>query len=38
MKLFTLDDQVVIRKAGTLAGMNQKAVIAVFHKLLNLRR
>ncbi len=36
MKLFTLDNQLVIRKAGELAGIDQKAVIKALRSLLPL--
>ena len=36
MKLFTLDDQLVIRKAGTLAKTDRKGVVAALQQLLNL--
>ena len=34
MKLFTLDNQLVIRRAGALAPKERKAVLKVLHKLL----
>ena len=37
MKLFTLDDQLVIRKAGALAETDRKGVVATLHQLLNLK-
>ena len=37
MKLFTLDDQLVIRKAGTLAETDRKGVVATLRQLLNLK-
>ena len=37
MKLFTLDDQLVIRKAGSLAETDRKGVIAALRQLLNLK-
>jgi mRNA interferase MazF len=37
MKLFTLDDQLVIRKAGALAQTDRKAVSQALHKLLPLQ-
>lgn len=36
MKLFTLDDQLVIKKAGALAPNDRKAVALALHKLLPL--
>lgn len=38
MKLFTLDDQLVIRKAGTLAQKDRKVVSQALHKLLPLEK
>lgn len=35
MKLFTLDDQLVIRKAGTLAEHDRRGVVATLHQLFN---
>lgn len=37
MKLFTLDDQLVIRKAGALAKSDRKCVVAMLCQLLNLK-
>lgn len=37
MKLFTLDNQLVIRKAGALAINDQKAVVAALGRLLGLK-
>ncbi len=37
MKLFTLDDQLVIRKAGALADSDRKAVVASLRLLLKLK-
>ncbi len=37
MKLFTLDDQLVIRKAGALAETDRKGVVATLRQLLNLK-
>ena len=37
MKLFTLDDQLVIRRAGTLVGNDRKAVAATLRRLLSLK-
>lgn len=37
MKLFTLDDQLVIRKAGSLAPKDRKTVAKALHKLLPLQ-
>ena len=37
MKLFTLDDQLVVRKAGTLSEKDQKAVSAALCRLCGLR-
>lgn len=37
MKLFTLDNQLVIRKAGTLAKDDQKAVVSTLRRLLDLK-
>ena len=37
MKLFTLDDQLVIRKAGALAASDRKAVFATLRRLLSLK-
>jgi mRNA interferase MazF len=36
MKLFTLDDQLMIRKAGTLAENDRKSVAATLRRLLGL--
>ncbi len=36
MKLFTLDDQLVIRKAGALAKQDQSAVSTAIHQLLTM--
>lgn len=36
MKLFTLDDQLVIRKAGALTQSDRKNVAAILRQLLNL--
>jgi mRNA-degrading endonuclease toxin of MazEF toxin-antitoxin module len=36
MKLFTLDEQLIIRKAGTLAGTDRSKVTATLHRLLPL--
>ena len=36
MKLFTLDDRLVIRKAGSLARSDQTKVVTVLHRLLKL--
>jgi mRNA interferase MazF len=36
MKLFTLDDQLVIRKAGTLAENDRRAVVTSLRRLLGL--
>jgi mRNA interferase MazF len=36
MKLFTLDEQLIIRKAGTLAVVDQERVREALHKLLPL--
>lgn len=36
MKLFTLDEQLIIRKAGTLAVSDQERVIEALHQLLPL--
>lgn len=36
MKLFTLDEQLIIRKAGTLGRTDQDNVTAALHQLLNL--
>ena len=38
MKLFTLDDQLVIRKSRVLANNDRKAVIQTFRLLLKLKR
>ncbi len=38
MKLFTLDNQLVIRKAGFLADIDRKAIIKSLRMLLNLQR
>ena len=38
MKLFTLDDQLVIRKAGALAQKDRKVVSQALHKLLPLEK
>lgn len=37
MKLFTLDDQLVIRKAGALAENDRKSVVAALRELLSLK-
>lgn len=37
MKLFTLDDQLVVRKAGTLAENDRKVVIATLRQLFCLK-
>ncbi len=37
MKLFTLDDQLVIRKAGTLASRDRKDVMIALRQLLKLK-
>ncbi len=37
MKLFTLDDQLVIRKAGTLAESDRKAMVKTLFRRLNLK-
>ncbi len=37
IKLFTLDDQLVIRKAGALAAKDRKAVVATLRRLLSLK-
>ncbi len=37
MKLFTLDDQLVIRKAGTLAESDRKTMVKTLFRLLNLK-
>jgi mRNA interferase MazF len=37
MKLFTLDNQLVIRKAGRLAETDQRKVEATLHQLLNFK-
>ena len=37
MKLFTLDDEWVIRKAGALAAKDQRRVTAALRSLLNLK-
>ena len=37
MKLFTLDQQLIIRKAGALAETDRKRVVAALHRLLKLR-
>lgn len=37
MKLFTLDDQLVIRKAGMLAANDRRRVVATLRRLLNLK-
>lgn len=37
MKLFTLDDQLVIRKAGALAESDRKGVLPMLRQLLNLK-
>lgn len=37
MKLFTLDDQLVIRKAGALAGRDRKGVVIALRRLLKLK-
>jgi len=36
MKLFTLDDKLVIRRAGALAKQDRSAVSAALHQLLNI--
>lgn len=36
MKLFTLDEQLIIRKAGTLERTDQEKVTGALHQLLNL--
>ena len=36
MKLFTLDEQLIIRKAGTLERIDQEKVTEALHQLLNL--
>lgn len=36
MKLFTLDEQLIIRKAGKLANKDQGEVLNAIHQLLNL--
>ena len=36
MKLFTLDEQLIIRKAGTLERTDQEKVTEALHQLLNL--
>ncbi len=36
MKLFTLDDQLVIRKAGVLSKTDKLAVLDTLHQLFNL--
>lgn len=36
MKLFTLDDQLVIRKAGALAENDRKCVVSILRRLFNL--
>mgnify|MGYP000452869176 CR=1 FL=1 len=38
MKLFTLDNQLVIRKAGALAENDRKTVVAALRQLLSLKR
>ncbi len=38
MKLFTLDDKLVIRKAGRLTEHDQSAVSATLHRLFNLKQ
>ncbi len=38
MKLFTLDDKLVIRKAGRLTEHDQFAVFATLHRLFNLKQ
>jgi len=37
MKLFTLDDQLVIRKAGVLAETDRKGIVATLRQLLSLK-
>jgi len=37
MKLFTLDDQLVIRKAGTLAKNDRRGAVTALRRLLNLK-
>ncbi len=37
MKLFALDNQMVIRKAGALAANDRKAVVATLRRLLRLK-
>lgn len=37
MKLFTLDDQLVLRKTGRLADKDRKAVVAALRRLLRLK-
>ncbi|MCP4406745.1 MAG: type II toxin-antitoxin system PemK/MazF family toxin [Gammaproteobacteria bacterium] len=37
MKPFTLDDQLVIRKAGRLTGNDRKAVVTTLYRLLTLK-
>ena len=34
MKLFTLDERLILRKAGSLAAVDRKAVVAALRKLL----
>ena len=36
MKLFTLDDQLVIRKVGALAGHDRKGVVSALRRLLRI--
>ncbi|HKK00665.1 MAG TPA: type II toxin-antitoxin system PemK/MazF family toxin [Desulfuromonadales bacterium] len=36
MKLFTLDEQLVVRKAGMLGVADREKVVSVLHQLLNL--
>lgn len=38
MKLFTLDEQLIIRKAGALASGDRKSVATSLHKLLGLKK
>ena len=38
MKLFTLDNQLVIRKAGALAENDRKTVVTALRQLLSLKR
>jgi mRNA interferase MazF len=37
MKLFTLDDQLVVKKAGVLAAADRGRVVASLRRLLNLK-